>query len=215
MAETKRSANSKWILAFIICVIAIVAVFAFWKYRNRTIPIVIAPIPDVSTIEIDRHYCDKYPAVCEQRCAGCPDKQRCFASGGECATDVAGAETHIRDEMDRGPDIWLPGCHFYYDPGCVGNKQIRWGDACREKDTIEEWFERECHADAADHYFDDCNLKCQQLGLGKGWCVTDVGFCGEGVSSAHCECEKGRPIPPPTPTPTPSPSPSPSPSVQP
>ena len=153
---------------------------------------VIAPIPDVRTIKTDTHFCETNAAICERRCAGCSDKVRCFASGGECRADVAGAETHIRDEMDRGPDIWLPGCHVYYDNiGCTGPKKTMWGDTCRSPTDIDEWFERTCHIDLGDHYLDDCNAKCKQLGLGAGKCVTDVGFCSGGINSAHCECEEG------------------------
>lgn len=163
--------------------------------------VVVAPIPDVSTIKLDTTFCEKNAELCERRCAGCPDKARCFASGGECGSDLAGAETHIRDEKDRGPDIWLPGCHVYYDKsGCIGIGKTVWGDTCRDSTQIDEWFERACHVDLGDHYLDDCDAKCRQLGLGKGTCVTDAGFCPGGINSAHCVCEEGSPLPPPTPT---------------
>ncbi len=181
--------------------VAIIVAIGWTEACTKRVKHVVAPIPDVSTIKIDPNYCEKNASRCEVLCAGCPDKAKCFKSGGECATGALGANTTIRDEQDRGPDIWLPGCHVQYPAaGCAGAGKTVWGDTCRDPVLIDEWFERACHADMGDHYIDDCNAKCKQLGLGAGKCVTDVGFCSGGINSAHCECEEGSPLPSPTPT---------------
>jgi len=104
--------------------------------------------------------------------------------------------------MDRGPDIWLPGCHVSCNQNnCTGVGTPKWGDRCVDQTEIDEWFERTCHVRLGDHYRDDCDAKCKQLGLGAGQCVTDADYCGGGIDSAHCVCEKGSPVPSPSTTP--------------
>jgi len=178
--------------------IPLIVVLGLWNEACRkSVKVVVAPIPDVSTIQIDPKFCEKNPARCELLCAGCPDKAKCFTSGGECGAPppLLGS---IQDQKDRGPDIWVPGCHFVYpQDGCLGQGRAWAGDWCHDDGVqINEWFMRTCHDGQADHYLDDCDKKCRQIGLGAGKCVTDKAFCTTTIDSAHCVCEDGSPVPP-------------------
>ena len=104
--------------------------------------------------------------------------------------------------MDRGPDICCQAAMSLVTRITAPEwAPPKWGDRCVDQTEIDEWFERTCHDRLGDHYRDDCDAKCKQLGLGAGQCVTDADYCGGGIDSAHCVCEKGSPVPSPSTTP--------------
>ena len=159
--------------AVLTLVLSAVAIEACKKSQKR----VVASLPDVSTIKVDEDFCKKNVAQCERLCAACGDKAKCFAAGGECGGNPPLLAANIQDQIDRGPDIWMAGCHVDFpQPNCVGKAAPWVGDWCVDAVHIEEWFDRVCHTLKGDHYTDDCNKKCQLLGLGAGKCVTTKVF---------------------------------------
>lgn len=188
---------SRRFVAIVIALAAVTLSLGVWLYmRQKTVPP--APIPDVSTLTIDRNFCENNVATCERLCAGCADKELCFKTGGECPGAPPPAIGTLQDQMDRGPDVWIPGCHFQFrQAGCVNGGPWT-GDFC-EKDgvTINEWFNVACHDAQGDHYKENCDTLCKKIGLGAGRCVTDKAVCPGAIDSAHCVCEKGQPGPTP------------------
>jgi hypothetical protein len=141
-------------------------------------------------------FCAAAPEQCEQRCAKCPDRDGCFASGGECGMGAVGS---LDDSGDQGADVFTPGCHQEYaDAACTQGQAFFGVDECTDANprTIWEWTLSTCHLPTGDIADFDCDVECRRVGRGGGRCAWADNVC-YGRRSAYCRCDV-----PPAPDPT-------------
>lgn len=156
------------------------------------------PAPETKRVQNDS-VCSLAPGLCEKTCAGCDDMSACYRNGGECPGEE-GTPIYFRDFVDKGDDIFGPGCHFSFsDAACTQNGTFVNGDSCASATVLVEYtLTLPCHAGCAEPR--ECDLECLFRGLGTGKCVRVPHFCGPNQNSARCVCEREPPPPEPVPS---------------